>query len=522
MNGIIDLTPDQNFVTPDYTKPYQPGPESLKFFSWVNLALGTEGAATPKTHYMMMDFIFEETELATEALCHRGFAKSTLITKYLPLYLASIGKFPNFGRCVHIPIFSASYTQATGLLKDMRAAWASSDFLQDTMRLAEDRNGRAVANKENHLCLMNEEGEWTHLKAFSSGEQIRGSKEPDEKGIGHRFELLLFDDILKDAILESEKEREKLKRWFFSSVMPAVNPKHHKEILIGTPMTDDELLSEFKRSPRVRTICFPQAMEMPVPVDEIVSSWPEWHTPKDIAASYADAKEAHAINDWYREKQLEVVNEEMRVFADGDMTDYYYESVKKRFPQMNFFTTIDMAVAKGSRDGKVAVITIGIDENSHWFIVRADNGYFTPTESIDLLFKHFNEYASLDMQAEKAALQQVLDHFLEKEMSRRAIWFNTGYLGANSSVSKENRVMALQPLVKRKMIHFPRDRSVEAINELKYQMRGFTKDGFTTKFKDLLDALANFTSTDFVFPPSQAMGSEVGSHEEYSEENFGY
>jgi len=370
------------------------------------------------------------------------------------------------------------------------------------------KDGKTVANKENHICFENEKGQWIHIRSYSSGEQIRGTKVPDEFGNSHRLELLIFDDILKDSILDSVKEREKLKRWYFSSVMPAVNPKHHREIMIGTPMTMDELLSEFKMDKNMHTIMFPLAQKMPVPENEIVSSWPEFHTPENIYKDYQAAKGAHALNDWYRERMLEVTNKEMQVFKLDKRTDFFYQVMREKLDTLNVFTSIDMAVAKGSRDGKVAIITIGVDANNHWFVLRADNGYFTPSEAINILFEHYKNYRFYEVRGEKAALQQVFDHFLEIEMQRRQTWFTVDYLKSNSEVSKRNRIMGLQPIMNRSMIHLPVDQSIDAIDELRYQINGFTKDGATTPFIDLLDTLAGFTEEGFIFPPMSQMPVE--------------
>ena len=500
---IVDRNKGGTYVLPDYTAPYSPKSYSLDFFSWTNVALGKEDSATPKTHYMLMDTVLEDAEPML-ALCHRGFAKSTLLSKNLPLYVASTGELPNFGAVTSIVIFSATYSQSVQLLKDLKAAWLSSDFLQSTLTLATDRTGKTVANKENHLCLQNEHGKWVHFVAFGSGDQIRGRKYPDENGIGHRFELLLFDDILKDEILSSKPARDKLKRWLASSVLPAVNAKHHREIYVGTPMTQDDILMEFLRSKKMKSIAFPIAQKMPAPEDEIVSSWNDLHTPKSIAQSYEVAKDSHTLGDWSRERMLEVVNAELRMFRDDAIQKHPRKVIESKIPGLNVFTSIDLAVSKDSKEGKVAVITIGVDENDHWFVLDIDSGYYSPTETIDILFTHFTKYRFLKVKGEKAALQQVFDHFLIKEQERRKTWFTVGYLTNNSMVSKTQRVWGLEPIINSNKLHVPKDYKVPEVDELLYQLMGYTKEGPTTEFVDLADCLANFVDPNFIFYPTSA------------------
>jgi len=324
---ITNLSTNPNYIQPDFSKPYKPMKESIDFFSWVNVSLENEGTASPKIHYMAIDHAFtDKTEI--EVMMGRGLAKSTLFSKFTPLYVVANGGLPNFGRVVVIPIFSATYAQAVNLLKDIKAAWYASDVLSETLQLAVDRNGKPIANKENHICLVNENGEFCHIVCFGSGDQIRGTKYADENGVGHRLELLIFDDILKDEILSSPKEREKLTRWYYSSVLPKIAV----------------------------------AKQMPIPVDKIVSAWPTFHTPESIHKSYSEAKSMGSDSDWFRERMLEVVNNEMRIFRDEWIKKYSYKEKKKDFGQMNFFTSLDLAVSSKKHGDTTSIITIGVNK----------------------------------------------------------------------------------------------------------------------------------------------------------------
>jgi len=436
-------------------------------------------------------------------------AKSTLFTKYLPLYIASIGSLPNFGRVVNCAIFSATYAQAVDLMKDMRAAWENSDTLQETLFLARNKQGRNIADKENHICFENEDGILMHITCYGSGDQIRGVKKADKKGVGHRLELMIFDDILKDNIIDSEKERIKLRRWFYSSVTPAANPKHCKKIVVGTPMAQNDLLMMMLESKEYKSVKFPIADSMPVPLDKIISAWPDFHTPESINKSYNEAKSLNALDDWFRERMLEVVNEEMRVFKDEWIKYYYYADLKAEMGPMNFFTSIDLAVSSKKHGDISSIITIGVNKEGHRFIVACKRGQLTPGEVITELFKQVKKFRPIDTRAEKAALQQVLDYFIQEESMRTQTYFLYTPLEKNSVDSKEFRIKSMQPLFKAGKMHFPRDIDVDDINELLYELQGYIKTGSTTQYVDCIDCLANFMDTDFVIEPMGDRGSEI-------------
>ncbi len=505
---IVDLSPDKNYKKPDISKPYIPMKESLDFFSWANTALESEGTITPKIHYMAIDHVFE-TGTEKEMMMGRGLAKSTLFSKFTPLYVASRGELPNFGRVVVCPIFSATYAQSVNLLKDLKAAWYASDVLSETLSLATDRSGKHIANKENHICLCNEKGQFVHIVCFGSGDQIRGTKYADENGAGHRLELLIFDDILKDEILSSPKEREKLVRWYYSSVLPACNPSHNKKIVVGTPMTSDDLLMLMLVSPEYDSMMIGVAAEMPVPEDKIISAWPDFHTPKSIYKSYSEAKSMNSEGDWFRERMLQVVNEETRIFKDEWIRRFHYEDLKQDFGQMNFFTSLDLAVSAKKHGDTSCVITIGVNKDGHRFVVACKRGHLTPGQVIDELFKQVRKFNPLDTRAEKAALQQVLDYFIQEKMMETKTYFSYNPLEKNSIDSKEFRIKSMQPLFKQGKMHFPLDKDIDDINELLYEIKGYIKTGPTTKYVDCIDTLAGFMDTDFVYEPMGKSGSEI-------------
>jgi phage terminase large subunit-like protein len=451
-------------------------------------------------------------------MVHREGAKSTVMTKFTPLYVASIGGLPNFGRVVNLVIFSATYAQAVDLLKDLYAAWESSDVLQETLFIAKNKKGRVIAEKENHLCFDNEKGQRIHIQALGAGDSMRGTKKNDENGRSHRIELFIFDDILKELILDSSKERQKLKKWFYGPVHQARNSKHYKKIVVGTPMTEDDILMEMLRSETYKSVLFPVADKFPVPLEDIVSSWPELHTPEAIMADYNEAKEMGALDEFFREKMLQVVNEEMRVFKDEWIHKFHYEDIKMDFPKMNFFTSLDLAVSAKKHGDHSAIITVGVTKEGHRFVVACKNGMMTPGEVIDELFRQVRKFNPIETRAEKAALQQVLDYFIQEKSMKDKVYFLYDALEKNSVDSKEFRIKSMQPLFKAGKMHFPVDVDIDGINELLYQLQGYIKTGPTTKHIDCVDTLANFMDPNFIIEPMGFTGSEIkGDEYDYRE-----
>lgn len=544
-NGeLVNISRSDKFIRPDYNYPYKPKEPSRRFFSWINMNMPIEGSDTPKMHYMIIDELLCGKD-SVQAMVHREGAKTTVLSKFLPLQVASTGEFFGFAdikrqfikdaiqiidekksptasqlkkkerllkslskqddsvtNCV---IFSATFEQAVDLLLDIRSAWDNSEQLQATLRLAKDSTGKTISDAKSYICFENDKGQRFHLQAKGAGQSMRGTKKD-----GVRPQLLIFDDILPDSILDNKNERAKLKRWFYSVACPAASSAGNIRIVVGTPMTEDDLLSEILNSNSFKSIKFPIANEFPVPEERIVSSWPDYHTKRKIWKDFMEAKEMGSEGDFYREKMLEVVNDDMRVFESDWFKEYEYSEIKDQLKEMNFFTTMDLAVSKKKHADFTVVITIGVNKDGVWFIVKVDVGRFPATKTMDILFEHVTKFRPLEVKAEKAALQQVFGDFLDERMIKTKTYFSYGGLENNSVTSKEYRINALQPKMKSGKIRFPKDIDQVGVAELIYEMKGYIKTGATTAHDDAVDCLANFLDPNFVFTPMPKSGTEVG------------
>lgn len=491
-------------IRPDYRLPYKPKSDSIKFFSWTHVHIPSEQNKTPKMHYQMYDELIGNQEQNVQALVHRGGAKSTVLTNHLPIYVAVNGYLDNFGTVHNLVIFSATIDQAIEQLRGIRDIWDNSEVLQEFLVLAKNKQGKIIADKVDYLAWENRQGHVIHIQAKGAGQQMRGTKKN-----GYRPQLCIFDDILPESILTSEIERKKLRAWFYSAVSNAVDITHYKKIVVGTPMTDDDLLMMMSRSQTYLTVKFPIANEFPVPIEEMVTSWPDRFTPERVMKQFIEAKENGAEAEFYREMMLEVVNEDLRIFKDEYFKEYSYSDMKHNFNRMNFYTSMDLAVSKKSSGDFVVIITIGVTSDDHWYIVKIDVGKFDPSQTIRILFEHVRAFRPIEVRAEKAALQQVLDHFIELEMQRTNTQFYYQGLENNSSISKEYRINGLQPKMKSGKVHFPRDVDIDAMAELYYEMKGYIKTGATTAHDDAVDCLANFLDPGFVIAPSGDFGTEI-------------
>lgn len=164
----------------------------------------------PAFHVEIYDAIVEKSRVALAA--PRGFAKSTIIAKIYPLWLA-ITK-----RRKDVCIISASETLAVDHLR-----WIKQSLEGNPLILSTWGNLKSDKWSENHIIILHPDGTRVNIRAKGAGGQIRGFR-PD---------CLILDDIETDESVASEEQRKKLKEWLFKACVNCLLPKGQL-LVIGT------------------------------------------------------------------------------------------------------------------------------------------------------------------------------------------------------------------------------------------------------------------------------------------------
>jgi len=138
----------------------------------------------------------------------RGFAKSTIISRFYPIWLAL------FEKAKDITIISASETLAVGFLRDVKREIEHNPLIQSIWG-----DVRSDKWSESHIILKN----GVNIRARGAGGQIRGFR-PD---------VIILDDIETDESVRSEDQRRILKDWLFKACLNTLTPEG-QFIIIGT------------------------------------------------------------------------------------------------------------------------------------------------------------------------------------------------------------------------------------------------------------------------------------------------
>ena len=365
---------------------------------------------TPKTnkciHTAIVDIIHIDNE-PSRCIAVDSDTKSFLVNDYIvthnttntshkmPLYVAMLGRLPNFGQVKNAVLISDTFEQADTQLQSCMAYYTNSDKLQNFLTL--------VKRKEGMLLFENNKGDRFHISARGAGQSFRGTNYE-----GQRPQWIIGDDLQGDEILTNKDAAKKLINWWVGTVLQAVDISRFKITVIGTPMLDNDLISSLMRSPEYHTVRFKVAQEFSTDPSKIISAWADRFTPQKIISMYHDAKALGAEAEFFREMFLEVANEETQIFKADWFKEFSLKELRKNKQKYNFFTSMDLAVSRKDSADRSVVMTIAVNGDGHWFVVDMAAGRFSPTEVIDILFKQVSAWKPLEVRAKKAALQQVL------------------------------------------------------------------------------------------------------------------
>jgi hypothetical protein len=502
---------EKNITRYDYSKPYSPTKHSIEFFNFVNLIFGEQPNKTPKVHYMLIDHVTSNNQLE-QVLAHRGLGKSELISNFMPLYVAYKGSFPGFGNVQNLVLFSDTISQAQEHLANMRMNYENSEYLQEVLTLVETKT---IKPKVDVLVFDNKDGNRIFIQAKGAGESMRGTK----KG-KIRPQLLIFDDILNDDILESEVVRKKLHTWFFSTVSNSVDITHFKYVMINTPMTESDIVGLARVSKQWHTLELPVADDVNISIAQMVTSWRDRFTPKRVLQKLEEARSMGAQSQFYREMMLEITNKELALFQMNKIREFDYEDLRENFPKFLFFTAMDLAVSRKQSADFTFIITVAVDSDMNWYCVKMDHGRWDMQKTLDILFEnHLKKYNPLKIGVERAAHQQVFNDFMLQRMIQEQIVKEIYPLNSNSQLAKETRIATLVPVINTGKLWIHKKTS-PAKRELLHELDMMTREACLSQHDDGADCLASFTEQGFVVYPGEYRGTEIVGEDPFDLDDY--
>jgi phage terminase large subunit-like protein len=376
----------------------------------------------------------------------RGSGKSTFGSLALPLWAAleHPDKFP------FIILIADSSRQATLNISAIKHEL-------ETNQLIKQDYGEIKGNVIEDFALKGEGEEWQKQNiVLSNGVRIlarsRGQKVRGLRHLQFRPRLVIVDDPEDGEWVRTKENRDKTDRWLHSEVIPGIDVKRGKLVVIGNLLHMDSLLSRLK----VEGSGF-KVLEFPLIGKDGKCTWPAMYPTEQ---SLKDKERDMGAIAWQREMLLKIVAEEDQVVKPEDI--HYYDEKPKTGAAVKGHG-IDLAISQAESADYTAIVSgeVFYMDDAPKIFVRPNpfnkhvvfHDFLQYVRNIPGELKGANVFFVEDVGYQKAAIQ---------EMERAMLPVTP----MKPTTDKRSRLQVIAPYIKNGTVLFPRSGCEELLGQL--------------------------------------------------------
>lgn len=401
-------------------------------------------------HKEWYSYLQDEANKKIIVLAPRGHSKSVSFTNNFPLW--SLAKNPN----LRIVIASNTSSQAQGFLRDIVSHIEENQYFKD-----------CFGNLKSKDPI-----KWTDNEIIVQRNQLM--KDPSISCVGtsgavlsKRADIIICDDILDEENTATSNQRQKVKNWFHSVLMPVLEPEG-RLVIVGTRWHFNDLYSEFLKDDSFDVRKVYRAIK-----EDGTPLWKERFSLEELEKR---KKSAGSVI-FSQQYQNEPMSEDTALFPRKNIKFYNPDDIN--LDELSIFGAIDPAISQKETADYSAFITIGVDEDGKIYVLDVARGHYSPTQLIDIVLDKYKFYKHSSIGFEVVAFQRVLKDELDRVSAKRRIYVPTTELKADKD--KKRRATKLVPYFENGLI-FLKENQENLIDELTSFPLG--------KHDDTVDALA--------------------------------
>lgn len=409
--------------------------EDMDIFAYNFLANSTKNE-TPDFHiYIERDLINPEIKRLV-IVAPRGHAKSTVAVFIFCLWAICFKKFK------FIVIVSDTSTQAKAFLESIKSELENNVLIKQYF-------GNLVGEKWNENFIVTQ----TDIKVVikGAGQKIRGINYKTQ-----RPDCIICDDIQNDDMAKSKNRRDKLKSWFNSSLIPALDV-NGRIIVIGTIMHYDDLLSNLSDPEKYDdwTKKKYKAIENGKPL------WPDRFTMEkleQIKKAFADAGQLYLF---YQEYMNDPISDENRKFKFEKIKYYKPDDIEGL--KLDVYILMDRAYSMAKTADFTGLAVVGLHkETNNLYILQSERIKADDNVIIQMIFDLRNTYYNnpnytlKSIAIEQKALDMTLKPHLVDKMRIEGVFFEVEPL-KDMGRNKNLRIEGLLPRFNLGTIFFRRE-----------------------------------------------------------------
>jgi hypothetical protein len=433
------------------------------------------------------------------------------LMEWLVIYIAALGKLPNFGDVGFIAFVGDSADNGVkNFFRNIRGKLDRSDFLKSVIDVRRSTDGE--------MELANKEGTELYIKGFGAASNIRGVR---YKNL--RPSMAIIDDITTNEAKTSEAIQKTIDDNFYKAIVPALHPTRYRNFVIGTPISEKDIIHQLSKNKSWVVHKFPICDQFPCTEEEFNGAWTDRFPYEAVLEKYESYLNAGKAQDFYQEFMLEITDLTTLLVEEDDIRWFDPEILLKNKEKYHFYISTDFATStKKSADySTIGVWAIGSDGS--WFLVDGQCKRQGMQDNLKDLFRYVHKWRPLSVGIESSGQQGGFISILEDMMMQRNMWFQIACKrgskepGIRPLKDKVHRfVTGVQPMFKQNKIWLPKPELLSAkpyfgelLSELVHELSRFTLAGGVAALAhdDAIDLLNQLSEME-LFTPDGSGGKE--------------
>lgn len=488
---------------------YVPTKAALEFISFIR-ASGAEENANAEIHYRLADRYFsKDKQILIESF--RGSAKSTIM-EWAVIYTAVKGELPGFGKVDFIAFIGDSAENGVkNFFRNVAAKIDNSPFLQQFITIKR--------KTDNEMELVNVDGKELNLKGYGANTNIRGVRYKNK-----RPDAVIVDDITTNDAMTSEAIQKTINDNFYKSILPALHPTRYKIFVIGTPISERDIIHQLANNKKWSVHKFPVCDKFPCTKEEFVGHWEDRFPYEAVLDKYETLEDSGKTQDFYQEYMLELTDLSTLLVDEEDVQWFDPSLVIKNRSMYNIYISTDFATSTKKSADFSTIGVWAVSSNSDWLLVDGQCKRQSMSENIDDLFQYVRKWKPLSVGIESSGQQGGFISIMQEMMMKRNVWFTFAKKpgskepGIRPIKDKVHRfVTGVQPKFKQNKVWFPKPdilvaqnpRLLELVDEMVNELSKFTLAGGvkTLAHDDAIDLLNQLSEIE-IFTPSDEVVQE--------------
>ena len=476
-----------------------------------------QAVESPAFHKEAWDFCCSKYPMVAIA-APRGHAKTTGVT--VSYGLATL----LFRQRKFMLLVSDTEAQAMMFLGFFKEHLQDNNALIDLFGLKRNEEGKVIFIKdtESDIIVQMSDGHKFRVIAKGAEQKLRGLI-----WNGTRPDIILVDDCENDELVQNKDRREKMRRWFYSALMPCRSANGVIR-MVGTILHMDSLLERLMPKPWDK---WSHNTPLKLYSEKFVAGgwysikyrahdddyshilWPDrW--PKAKLKQERAGYIAQGMPDAYSQEYLNYpIDESVAYYKRKDFMDMIPEH---RQQKLHIYITVDLAISEAERADYSVFLIAGVDEHKRIFILDSIRERMDGRDIVDTLINLQRAWEPEIVGIEEMQVSKSIGPFLREEMLRTGVFLNIKQL-KHGGKDKIARGRSMQARIRAHSVYF--DKGGDWYQAFEDECTRFPRDSHD----DQVDALSylGLMLDSLVEAPTEMEQEEERYEDELRESGYG-